>query len=123
EDRVNLLLTHIRETIAGILAFDSAERVEPQQGFFEMGMDSLMAVELKNRLEASLNQSLPPTLAFDFPNCKALAQYLARPVSSKQPETRPGEVLPKPGGHLDNMLAGVDRLSEDEAIKALMQLQ
>ena len=39
-------------------------------------MDSLMAVELKGRLERSLNVSLPPTLTFNYPTIEALANYL-----------------------------------------------
>ena len=44
------------------------------QGFFEMGIDSLMAVELRRRLESWLGQSLPSTLAFDYPNIGALSR-------------------------------------------------
>ena len=41
-----------------------------------MGMDSLMAVELKGRLERSLGVPLPSTLTFNYPTIKALTDYL-----------------------------------------------
>ncbi len=47
-----------------------------KQGLFELGMDSLMAVELRSRLEAGLGQALPPTIAFDHPTIERLARHL-----------------------------------------------
>jgi hypothetical protein len=50
---------------------------DPQQGFFHMGMDSLMAVQLKSRLENRLGKSLPNTLIFNYPTIESMAGYLA----------------------------------------------
>ncbi len=47
-----------------------------------MGMDSLMAVELSNRLKALLGQTLPTTLAFEYPTIHAIADYLEQNVLS-----------------------------------------
>jgi acyl carrier protein len=55
-----------------------------QQGFFEMGMDSLMAVELKNRLAKHLGMTLPNTLIFDYPNLHKLAHYSVSRLGSIQ---------------------------------------
>src|SRR5262249_26589359 len=46
DERPELLRRHLRAELVRVLRFDSAERVDPGLGFFEMGMDSLMAVEL-----------------------------------------------------------------------------
>jgi hypothetical protein len=68
-----------------------------------MGMDSLMAVELKARLERSLGVPLPSTLTFNYPTIKALVDYLLSDVlefdSAPAPEQTtpipsPAEVLP-----------------------------
>jgi hypothetical protein len=54
-------------------------------------MDSLMAVELKSRLENGVKHPLPATLTFDYPTIEALTNYLAREVLAlEQPqELRP----------------------------------
>lgn len=61
--------------VAAILGAEVSE-VDRKLGFFDAGMDSLMAVELSNRLKARLGRSLPATLAFDFPNVDGLSDHL-----------------------------------------------
>jgi acyl transferase domain-containing protein/acyl carrier protein len=53
---------------------------DPQVGFFELGMDSLMAVDFHTRLTQLLGMSLPSTMVFDFPNIERLTQYLASEI-------------------------------------------
>ena len=67
-----LLISHLQEEISNVLGF----RPEPEMGFFDIGMDSLMAVELKTRLEGGLGIALPSTLAFDYPNIQRLSEHL-----------------------------------------------
>jgi acyl carrier protein len=63
--------------VARILDLPPGAALDERQGFFEMGMDSLMAVELKRRVEAALGLELPRTVALEFPNVAALARHLA----------------------------------------------
>jgi hypothetical protein len=51
-----------------------------EQGFFAMGMDSLLAVELRNRLVTGLGVTVHATVAFDHPTVRRLSEYLANEV-------------------------------------------
>jgi acyl carrier protein len=48
----------------------------PEVGFMDLGMDSLMAVEVRNRLGKQTGLSVPATLAFDHPNLRAMSEWV-----------------------------------------------
>jgi acyl carrier protein len=73
--RWDMLLAHVRDEAARVLGFDPST-LDLRRGFFKIGMDSLMSVQLRNRLEASLKCVLPPTIALEYPTVEALARYL-----------------------------------------------
>jgi myxalamid-type polyketide synthase MxaB len=66
----------VRAGIAQLLHYDGADDIPAEAKFFELGMDSLVAVELKNRLEAAFGMSLPAQCIFDNPSAPLLAAYL-----------------------------------------------
>ena len=81
-DRQHLLTTYLQAEVAKVLGLASSQLPEPQQGFMDMGIDSLMAMELRNRLETALGHSLPVTVVFNYPNIELLAQHLFKDVIS-----------------------------------------
>jgi myxalamid-type polyketide synthase MxaB len=83
-DRRGVLQSHIQSQLAKVLGFSAADAVDLHENFADLGMDSLMAVEFKNRLEASLGCSIPQTLAFDYPTVAALSDYLLHNQLSNQ---------------------------------------
>jgi acyl carrier protein len=74
--RRQMLEAYLQREVARVLGLELTAGIEPEQGFFELGMDSLMAVDLKRRLETQLGISLPRTTAFDFPTIATLAAFL-----------------------------------------------
>ncbi|WP_437803668.1 type I polyketide synthase [Sorangium sp. So ce693] len=60
-----------------VLGMDPSQKAPPQRGFFDMGMDSLMAVELKNRLQRGVGRPLASMVVFSHPTIEALTEHLA----------------------------------------------
>ncbi|MGC2374122.1 MAG: type I polyketide synthase [Solirubrobacteraceae bacterium] len=88
-ERGRLVLELVRAETAGVLGHGSAEAIEPQRSFKELGFDSLAAVELRNRLDALTGLRLSATLVFDYPSPTALADRLLETMSGETPENAP----------------------------------
>ncbi|MEU7146403.1 type I polyketide synthase [Nocardia sp. NPDC046473] len=76
EDRDEALLKFVREQVAAVLGYPAAESIAVDRGFLELGLDSLTAVELRNRLGRLSGLRLSPTVVFDYPNTAALAGFV-----------------------------------------------
>ncbi|MBW4479945.1 MAG: SDR family NAD(P)-dependent oxidoreductase [Tolypothrix brevis GSE-NOS-MK-07-07A] len=82
KQRRAILATYIQNCVAMVLGRDSLRLPEIKIGFFELGMDSLMTLELKNRLQSSLGYSLPATLTYEYSTIHALTEYFLSDVLS-----------------------------------------
>jgi malonyl CoA-acyl carrier protein transacylase/SAM-dependent methyltransferase len=88
-ERHNLLVELVRSHLAEMLRFDSSQQIDRKRRLMDLGLDSLMAVELRNRLRTSLRlpQPLSATLVFDYPTIDALAEYLESELPGAAPKT------------------------------------
>jgi thioesterase domain-containing protein/acyl carrier protein len=76
-DRPAVLLDHLRTQVAAVLGLAGPEEVDPDRAFLELGFDSLTAVELRNRIGAAVGFRLAPTIVFENPTPRALADHVA----------------------------------------------
>jgi aryl carrier-like protein len=85
------------------------------QGLRDLGLDSLRAVELRNRLQASVGRPLPSTLAFDHPTVEAIADFLGEVL-----EVATGSGIAN-GAERSSVELAVETLSDEEAEALLRQ--
>ena len=98
-EREDLLVSYLQREVQAVLRLPSEPA--PKVGFFDLGMDSLMAVELRNRLNRAFAEEYTAsnTIVFDYPDIATLASHLAEelgevegvpaPVPQPGPEQRP----------------------------------
>ena len=104
-ERRDLLVTFLQGEVQAVLRLSSAP--SPTVGFFDLGMDSLMAVEFRNRLNRAFSgvYTAPNTVVFDYPDISRLAAHLDEelgevseaPAPDPEPEPAPFAVaVPAP---------------------------
>ena len=117
ERQRDYLATHIQSELNKVLGFDPSKPMDPRTGFSDLGMDSLMVVEARHRLQASIGGSLPATLLFDYSTLDRLVDYLAGEVLAPE-SSIPSKSTMEPDKttkSLEDDFAEIDQLSEEDA--------
>jgi acyl transferase domain-containing protein len=118
-ERRRQVVGFIRSEVAQVLGLGN-KLPDVEQGFFEMGMDSLLSLEFKARLESSFAASLPVTLIFDNPTVEALAGFLISEILDQPANEQPKIRVVQP--EIARSLAmQIEQLSDEEAEALLLQ--
>jgi acyl carrier protein len=112
-ERVQVLVDLVCTEVAAVLGHASADEIDPEQAFKDLGFDSLTSVELRNRLTASTGRRLPATLVFDYPNPRDLAEHLRSDIVLADAPTTDIPLL----GQLDRLETALAALNGDRDLR------
>ena len=121
-ERTDILVDYLRQQLVHILRLSNPENLDRRQRLMDLGVDSLLALELKNRLQTGLNldTNLPSTLIYDYPTIEAVVGYLEKVLFGSDPEpvvsAEPTAPDPRETG-----AAELDNLSEEEIESLLLK--
>ncbi|MFE9500471.1 SDR family NAD(P)-dependent oxidoreductase [Streptomyces collinus] len=97
DGRARLLGDLVRAQVAEVRHADAGS-VDMARGFTELGLDSLAAIELRNRLGSATGLRLPATMMFDHPTPADVVDLLLEELAADLPDA-PAPAEPAPGGH------------------------
>ncbi|MDN3261234.1 beta-ketoacyl synthase N-terminal-like domain-containing protein, partial [Streptomyces sp. CSDS2] len=99
EAALDLVRTHL----GLVLGTDGTDEINVEASFRELGFDSMMAVQLRNRLNTATGLRLPSTVVFDHPTAAALARFLRTELLGPSPadRTEPQTAPPVPASDAD----------------------
>src|SRR5262249_38962697 len=122
DEQHGVLLDLVRSNIATVLGSTTAEAIDPDRAFQELGFDSLTAVEMRNRLKSATGLALSPTLIVDYANAAALAGYMHHELVGSSPEQAPAAASGE--GEIQRVVASipVKRLRQAGVLELLLAL-
>jgi acyl transferase domain-containing protein/acyl carrier protein len=116
------LESHLREQAARVLGL-APGRIDPQKPLGSLGFDSLMTLELRNRLEASLGLKLSATVVWNHPTIAALSQHLLRRLEPAEAPSSSAALqeTARVAAPVGTTITAVEALTEDQAAAALAE--
>ncbi|MEU5537967.1 SDR family oxidoreductase [Streptomyces sp. NPDC020362] len=75
-ERLAAVTGTVREKVAAVLHLEEGDELDVSTEFVSLGLDSLMAQQVKSALEQTFRLALPASLTHDHPTVRALAQFV-----------------------------------------------
>jgi acyl carrier protein len=121
--QMEMLVELVGNEVAAVVGLDAAHQPAPDQKLMEFGVDSLMAVELRNRLarRLAITRKLTATLIFDYPTVTAIAKYLATDILGYAASVPANSGTPAPTPSQGYSAAEIEEMPEDEAEARLLE--
>jgi acyl transferase domain-containing protein/NADPH:quinone reductase-like Zn-dependent oxidoreductase len=118
-ERLDMLMAFVASQAARVMGIAASKVLDIRMPFNSLGLDSLMAVELRNALAEALERSLPASLIYDHATIETLSDYLLHELladelsASSTPDIAPPD---EPAGAAPNE---IDELSQEEMAQLL----
>jgi acyl carrier protein len=113
-ERRPFLLSYLSDMVVTALKLRTDAPIDARQRLFDLGLDSILALELKDRLEGALGVTLSATLLFVRPTLEALCEYILTEIVAGGPPAAPASTPAAAPG-------AAEGLSEDELTRLLLQ--
>ncbi|MBU6352236.1 MAG: SDR family NAD(P)-dependent oxidoreductase, partial [Chloroflexi bacterium] len=124
--RASLMRTYVQEVVAQTL--QATQPLAVDVGFSDLGVDSLMAIELRRRLEKGLQMAIPSTIAFEYPTIDALTGFLLQKLDEQRAELlalqTDSPLQPAPDTVVDVIAVPVEPIKErtdEESVEAQLR--
>ena len=115
-ERLGIIERFIMARAARVLRL-RLDQIDAEKPLRAMGLDSLLAVEFRNRMEADTGLSIPTTLIWNYPTVARLAPQISERLGVSTEAAAPVEAS---GDDLDALLGALEGLSDDDARQALL---
>ena len=117
-ERQEILIEYVRGHVSKVLGREESRPVEGRQRLMDLGIDSLMAVQLRNLLGTglALKQPLPATLIFDYPTVEVIAAYLEKRIFGAAEDSSAAKTTAQ-----EKAAATLARLSDDQVAEMLLR--
>ncbi len=117
-ERRTLLEAVVRDSVGQVLKLNPA-RIDSRRTFGSMGLSSLMAMELRNRLEAALARPLSATLAWNHPTVDELVRHLGGEQGAPAVPAAASTGVPAAPKELPTGIAELAAMSDEDALLSL----
>jgi len=121
DQRRALLESLVRDAVSKVLGV-AGQRIDARRPLGQMGLNSLMSMEVRNRLEQALGRPLSASLTWNYPTVELIVGFLAGDLSAKPAPAANAKAAPIPDADLDEGMQQIAALSDDEAARELLGL-
>jgi NADPH:quinone reductase-like Zn-dependent oxidoreductase/SAM-dependent methyltransferase/NADP-dependent 3-hydroxy acid dehydrogenase YdfG/acyl carrier protein len=119
--RAALITALVTRIAAGVIGFAMDRQIDPRTPLIELGLDSLMAVDLRNQLGRALGHRFPATLLFDYPAIGSLVEMIGTEVFGLSLQEQPKAAAPTSvtQRESDALLEAIEGLDDDSLDRLL----